>query len=297
LLNTGCWVCRFEKVSSSGVSFTINDRIIFDQKADEFVAEVESEDWNFSRQLNANGLRIGATRKVALHHSGPAHFSNAAAWGEQYFDSSLVRESQLKPQPPREYVFPHYVDGWLLPVEGEALSELSRGKRVLEIGSYVGKSTICIAQTAREVVAVDPHDGRGTFRPRETRQEMLKNLRDFGLVDKVTILHPDNFDPVERDEAFDVVFLDGAHDYGSVQQDIDKVRHCLAPDGLIAFHDYRIKPGDVDSRWDPGVTQSVDELIADGGELIATHGTLAIVRPPADFATTISEANHLLLEV
>lgn len=297
LLNTGCWVCRFENVSQHGMHFTINDRIIFDKKADEFVAEVESEDWNFSRQCNAAGLKLGATRKIGLHHVGNAHFSNQAAWGEQYFDSALVRQSQVKPQPAKEYVFPHYVDGWLLPEEGAALSELSRGKRVLEIGSYCGKSTICIAQTAEHVVAVDPHDGRGTFRPRETRQEMLKNLRDFGLADKVTIVHPDEFVPEEWGP-FDVGFVDGAHDYGSVQQDNDKLRRCLNPDGIIAFHDYRVKPGDVDSRWDPGVTQSVDELISDGGELLAIHGTIAVVRPPGNFfnsalRTPNSELNKL----
>ena len=55
------------------------------------------------------------------------------------------------------------------------------------------------------------------------------------------------------------------------------------PGGLLAFHDYRPKPGHHDGHWDPGVNQAVDELIEFGASLIASYGTVAVVRPvPAE---------------
>lgn len=80
---------------------------------------------------------------------------------------------------------------------------------------------------------------------------------------------------------YDLVFIDGNHEEEWVQQDIGQSLRVLKPDGLLAFHDYRRKPAEFDGRWDPGVTQAVNELLASGGELISTHETVAVVRPPA----------------
>src|SRR4051812_45637582 len=55
--------------------------------------------------------------------------------------------------------FPRDVDGWLTPEQGRILAELATDKVCLEIGSYQGKSTICMAQTAKHVHSVDWHQG------------------------------------------------------------------------------------------------------------------------------------------
>lgn len=96
LLNTGLWVCRFDPAWASTVHFTINDRIARDD-AGRFAAEVDSEDWNFSRQLHARGLRLGCTRKVAVEHRGPFGFGNAAPWGAWAFDHVML-ESSVVPE-------------------------------------------------------------------------------------------------------------------------------------------------------------------------------------------------------
>src|SRR5258708_4656047 len=44
--------------------------------------------------------------------------------------------------------FPEEVCGWLTDAEGRKLAELAADKRVLEIGSCEGRSTICMAQVA-----------------------------------------------------------------------------------------------------------------------------------------------------
>jgi SAM-dependent methyltransferase len=269
LLNTGCWVCRFNPEWARKISFTVNDRIVFNRATDRYEAEVEPEDWYFSRLLHEMGLKVGATRKIRIDHRGEIDFSNDRAWGKP-FDSAYVPASQLPVQ------FPAEVPGWLQPEEGAALAELSRGKRVLEIGSFCGRSTLCIARTAASVAAVDFFDGRATPQPGDTSSAFGANLKRYGVDGKVRAFHPS--DPLPGQFGF--VFIDGDHSREAVEADIEKALAVLEPGGLIAFHDYRLAPGQHDGGWDPGVTEAVDALVARGGEIIATHKTLAVVRPP-----------------
>jgi protein-L-isoaspartate O-methyltransferase len=76
------------------------------------------------------------------------------------------------------------------PAEGKALAEMARGKRVLEVGSYCGLSTVCMARTAKHVVSVDPHDGRGTAESRGTPGGVPGNLERYGVTDKVGTSRP-----------------------------------------------------------------------------------------------------------
>ena len=284
LLNTGLWVCRFDPAWRDQVHFTINDRIVRD-KGGVYHAQCEPEDWFFSRLLHELGLRIGATRKIPLVHKGPALFPSDRVWGEP-FDSAYVTESQL-PKPSAQWPdFPEDVDGWLTVEEGKALAELARDKRVLEIGSYCGKSTICMARTAEYVLSIDPHDGRGTPEAKPTHQAFKYNLARHSVAGKVdsligTLENVGIKSYTDSAAFFDLIFIDGAHDYASVASDITNALPLLSDDGILAFHDYRRHPGEHDGRWDPGVTQAVDELLARGGALLSRHGSVAVVRPPA----------------
>jgi SAM-dependent methyltransferase len=283
LLNTGLWVCRFDLEWARKVRFTINDRIVYDIYKNEYIAEVEPEDWYFSRLCHELGLKVGATRKIRLTHRGPAPFSNERPWG-QFFDSSWTDRSPV-PEADRDgYVHPWDVLGWLLPEEGKALARLAQGKRVLEIGSYCGLSTICLARTASHVHAIDPHDGRGTPEPRDTLATFQANLLRYDVADKVTIsttpldfFADGNHWPEDR---FDLAFIDGAHDLASVENDIRCAASLLAPGGLLAFHDY-------DNGTDPDVKVAVDNLLASGGELLSVSGSLAVVRPPASLLAPV----------
>lgn len=95
LLNTGCWVCRFNPDWAEEVRFTINDRIVRSQTTGKWQADVEPEDWNFSRQCNALGLRLGCTRKVPVQHAGHIRYSNTEPWGAWPCDLEFVPESIL----------------------------------------------------------------------------------------------------------------------------------------------------------------------------------------------------------
>jgi len=274
LLNTGCWVCKFGVLSEYPLYFTINDEITFNKELDCYVADCESEDWFFSRLCHKAGLKVGATRKISLFHEGPTRYLNTQPWGRDRFDCGAVNESPI-PQRSDGFKFPYDVEGWLSFVEGEALFNIARGKRVLEVGSFKGLSTICLAQSASEVVAVDPHDGRGTLTKRcETFETFRDNLIKYQVKDKVHIVRGTVDDLCEMDGPFDVAFVDGDHKEEHVLHDYEVARGLLKPDGVIAFHDY-------DNGRDHGVKKVVDKLIADGGVLLSIHGTLAVVKPAA----------------
>ncbi len=93
LLNTGLWVAKFDMEWCKQVHFTINDRIEFSVPANRYVAAVEPEDWFFSRLCNDIGLKIGATRKVAVDHQGKIAFTNTSSWGTDKFDGEYLTES------------------------------------------------------------------------------------------------------------------------------------------------------------------------------------------------------------
>jgi protein-L-isoaspartate O-methyltransferase len=270
LLNTGCWVAKWNQEWARQVHFSIEDRIVFNTACNRYQAQTVPEDWHLSKQFNSLGLKIGATRKIAVNHRGQQDFANyIGPWGTDAFDREAV---QISPVP---NAFPSDIQGWLLPAEGKALAELARGKRVLEIGSYCGLSTVCMARTAEHVTAVDYFDGRGTPLPQETLSAFKANLERYGVTEKVTIQYPDFLTRGELPRAdYDLAFIDGAHDPESVAADVVKALNVLASGGLLAFHDYK-------HPSHPGVEEAVDALLLDGGELISTNETLAVVRPPA----------------
>jgi SAM-dependent methyltransferase len=174
--------------------------------------------------------------------------------------------------------FPEDVPGWLTLQEGRKLADLARGKRVLEIGSFCGRSTICMAQTAEYVRCIDPMDGRATPHHFDTRKEFLTNLRAYGVENKVAFSCGTTAEiaPWMKNQswAYDFIFIDGDHSLDAVKTDIQHAVALLAPDGLIAFHDYQ-------SLKDPDVTTAINEFLKDGATLEETCGSLAVVRPTA----------------
>jgi SAM-dependent methyltransferase len=273
LLNTGCWVCRFDEAWARKVYFTVNDAIRFDPKKDIYFVQTESEDWFISRLFHELGLKVGATRKVPLGHRGGMVFGNTKPWGENEFDREYLTKSILDGDP--DDWFPHQVAGWLSEAEGRELARLAEGKAVLEIGAYCGRSTICLAQKATSVGAVDPFDGRGTHLPGDTQPLFAANLKRHGVAGRVVAYRGTaaeflpNFPPV-----FDLVFIDGAHDRQSVESDAALAAAVLRPGGLLVFHDYG-------RTEDPGVTEAVDGLLAGGAKLLSRLESLAVVRPAA----------------
>lgn len=270
LVNTGLLLVRWDQEWAKQVHFTVNDRIVFNPEKESYFAEVEPEDWFFGRLANDLGLKVGVTRKVRVGHRGPMTFGNDRPWGTMRYDEAHLTESVLDAGLPP---FPHDVPGWLTEEEGRELMRLAAGKAVLEVGSYCGRSTVCLARTAGTVSAVDTFDGRGTALEGDTYPTFLANLERYGVADKVAVYRGTSGKVLPpMPPVFDLAFIDGSHDFKSVLRDAALAADCLRPGGLLAFHDY-------DNAADPGVRAAVDALAARGAAVLSTCGSIAVVRP------------------
>lgn len=186
-------------------------------------------------------------------------------------------------------------------IEIEALERWCKEKEckdmlLIEIGSFKGKMTACLAQFG-DVIAVDLFGNieDGFSKPQEigqnTFQEFIGNMIRLGLIDRVYPVVSSSrffklFEFPNNLEA-DIVLIDAGHFYTQVAQDFMYVESQLVTRGLMIFHDYK-RPGwgyppyDRSGKRDPwaGVAKFVDELLAKGEWRIYEHfkGIIALER-------------------
>lgn len=282
LPNPGCMVMRMGQWFYDWPGFSTLSKVELKDDGKYYSRSV-SEDYCFGYWAAAHGLKLAVAgpRVVATEHIGREMFSTKTPAGFEC-DRDYFIAMGKPPVADGRWVFPADVEGWLTMTEAKGLTRLAFGKRVLEIGSFCGKSTICMGQVAKEIVAVDPHDGRATDNERPTMLEMMQNLAKYQVgnvsIQKAT---SEDFAASFDGEPFDVVFIDGDHTYEAVRKDQQIALKFLKPGGLIAFHDYRKVPREHDGGWDASVTQAVDEFIREHGcEVVERAGTVCIVRPP-----------------
>jgi len=147
------------------------------------------------------------------------------------------------------------VPGWLSDEEGEALYELAKrctGEGVIvEIGSWKGKSTICLGLGSRagsgvRVFAVDPH---ADYR----HGEFKENIERAGIADLVTPVKGMSQEVVDDfDQPIELLFVDGSHEEEDVRHDFDTWVPKVVDGGAVAFHD---------TTWHAGVRRVVAEQI------------------------------------
>lgn len=118
-----------------------------------------------------------------------------------------------------------------------------------EIGSFYGKSTICIANVLRQedkglLYAIDWHFGSVEFKKSgdpcdgSSYEEYLKNLKEFGVEEKiVTIKEKSDKAPHLVPNNIHLLWIDGAHDYESVRSDYENYQAKIAEGGFLLFHD------------------------------------------------------------
>jgi predicted O-methyltransferase YrrM len=140
----------------------------------------------------------------------------------------------------QQWRFPAEVPGWLTAAEGLALARLAQDAEVLEIGSYHGRSTVCMAQVARRLDSIDWHQGDAGSGPGGTLPALKGTLWRFALRQTVQlhVARTAEVAPGLPARSFDLAFVDGAHDEESVRIDVRACQRLVRPGGVIALHDY-----------------------------------------------------------
>ena len=146
------------------------------------------------------------------------------------------------------------VEGWLTEAQARRLADaaaaVGQGGRIVEIGSYRGRSAIVLASSAAdsvEVVAIDPHAGndRGPMEIKGTaaqgnddHEQFLANLRAAGVADRVTHVRLTSQDAHREVGApIDLLYVDGAHRFRPALDDIVRWGDKVRLGGTMLVHD------------------------------------------------------------
>lgn len=154
------------------------------------------------------------------------------------------------------------VDGWLSIREALFIYYLAKHAEfpIVEIGSYCGRSTICLARGSlngnkQTVYAIDHHQGNPEFITHfDTYHELIENLH-HAKVDSIVSIQKcsSSFASINLNiNNIGLLFIDGNHEYDSVKEDFLLWNPKLIKGGVIAFHD---------STEREGVKQVVNEYI------------------------------------
>lgn len=156
----------------------------------------------------------------------------------------------------------------LTELETEVLCSLARDGRVLELGTYRGRSTLALAAVASEVWTVDWHRGAPGMKTPDSLPDYWHNLQESGLADKVVSLAGRFAQALPRLESrsFDLVFVDGWQDLADARFNLLQASRLVRAGGTITAHD-----------WGRGV---VDRAAADlGFPAPLVHDSLAVWPP------------------
>jgi predicted O-methyltransferase YrrM len=184
------------------------------------------------------------------------------------------------------------IRGWLADEEAELLigaaahvACAARPAVLVEIGSYLGRSTVALAATLRalspgsRLFAVDPHEGTvGAADSKldhgaSTFESFIANIDKAGVIECVQPIRALSYEVDWPGDSIDLLFVDGLHDRLNVERDFRHFERFLAPGALVLFHDY--------ADYYPGVRAFVDELVAGEGWCVeATAMTLRLLRRP-----------------
>jgi CheY-like chemotaxis protein len=128
---------------------------------------------------------------------------------------------------------------WLL----RAARLLPEGATIVEIGSFKGRSTCCLAygcrNTSKHVFAIDTFLGdEADSRQGVYLDDFQRNIETCGLSAYVTPI-PGRSTEVAKtwDKPIHFLFIDGSHEYQDVLADFENFFPYVVPGGIIAFHD------------------------------------------------------------
>ena len=174
------------------------------------------------------------------------------------------------------------IEGWLTREQARRLFDrASFAHRIVEIGSYRGRSAIVLAHAAgreAELIAIDPHAGNDRG-PRHIEGDAAEGESDFqafcgnleraGVSERVRHLRLSSNQALEQIAGeLDLVYVDGAHRYAFARDDLAGWGARVRQGGHMLVHD---------SFSSVGVTLAILRLLVPGREFryLGRTGSLA----------------------
>lgn len=135
-------------------------------------------------------------------------------------------------------------------------ARLNDGETAVEIGTWLGRSIICLAQTLKQMgkfncklYVVDTFKGESNQKEHEAtvklaggnlRSKFEENIRRCGVDDMITVIEGDSAASAKEfaDKSLAFCYIDAAHDYDSVVRDIRAWQPKVKDGGILAGHDY-----------------------------------------------------------
>ena len=117
--------------------------------------------------------------------------------------------------------------------------------RIIEIGSYIGESTMIFADRFKEVVSVDPYindydleDAACSFAPFDkVYEQFVRNTLSVPNIKSIRETSENAFS-ILKDQQWDMVYIDGLHTLEGVSYDIAHYKTIIKPGGFVCGHDY-----------------------------------------------------------
>jgi predicted O-methyltransferase YrrM len=118
-------------------------------------------------------------------------------------------------------------------------------KTMIEIGSFVGESTVLFAKSFKKVIAVDPfladYDPADptsySFEFKNVKETYLDRTSDHQNIDTIVSTSDAAVDYLKGPK-YDFIYLDGLHTYEGVKTDIINYLPLVKEGGVIGGHDY-----------------------------------------------------------
>ncbi|MCE9587135.1 MAG: class I SAM-dependent methyltransferase [Verrucomicrobia bacterium] len=156
------------------------------------------------------------------------------------------------------------IEGFLQPEEAAALYYFSKKVKngvIVEIGSWKGKSTFCLARGLKngKVFAIDPFNAAGEtesaekYEKEKGEKELIlqfkEGMANLGVIDKIEILHGYSKDFVNNFKKINLLFIDGDHSIEGCRLDFEYFDKFIVKGGYILFHDYYANRVELGPTW------------------------------------------------
>ena len=257
VVGTGCMMVRTDvfKIIPEPWFLTVDKQ----GSGDWVIREKTTDDVYFCQKVLNAGYRIFADGGVI-----PVHWDvHTGKFYSLPSDSPPAQNvNQTPPEDGIDIALALQIPGWMSPAELKWLASMAcLRKCIVEIGSYLGRSTRAIADNTSGIIyAVDDWRGpRDVDMPEEKRvsleRQFMVNMSGAGNVVPIFSDHGDSdiIYAIKASESIDMVFIDGSHDYDSVIRDISRWKSWVNSGTLMCGHDI---------SW-PDVKRAVSELIPD----------------------------------